>query len=144
MKKLAVHKVLINAPVEVVWAKLVDWQHWTEWDKAMQSIRFKGPLALDSKGKIGLGKGFSGTLVVTEFIEGVSYKSEFKLFGSRYEFDHHLESAAQFTLVTFRISAEGYLSDVFNLALMATFGEKLPQWMNNFKQFIEQKKVESV
>jgi len=144
MTKLAVHKVLINAPIEKVWEKLVDWENWTKWDKGMKSIRFKEPLALHSKGKINLGPGLNATLVVTEFEPGTFYRSEFKLFGSRYEFEHHLESAARFTLVTFRISAEGFFAEAMNLFLMAKFGEVLPQWMDNFKQLVELGKVDPV
>lgn len=142
MTKLAVHKVLINAPIETVWEKLVDWQNWTKWDKGMKSIRFKEPLALHSKGKIYLGKGLGGTLVVTEFNSGVSYKSEFKLFGSRYEFEHDLEQAANYTLVTFRVNADGFFADLFRLYLATQFGEALPQWMDNFKRLIEPQKLD--
>lgn len=142
MTKLAVHKVLINAPIETVWERLVDWQNWTKWDKGMKSIRFSEPLALHSKGKIYLGKGLGGTLVVTEFKPGESYKSEFTLFGSRYEFEHDLEQAANFTLVTFRVNAEGFFADMFHLFLMAKFGEALPQWMDNFKRLVEPQKVD--
>ncbi|MBS1957574.1 MAG: SRPBCC family protein [Cyanobacteria bacterium SZAS-4] len=142
MTKLAVHKVLINAPIETVWEKLVDWQNWTKWDKGMKSIQFKEPLALHAKGKIYLGKGLGGTLVVTEFNQGESYKSEFKLFGSRYEFEHDLEQAANFTLVTFRVNADGYLAEMFQLFLMAKFSEALPQWMDNFKRLIEPQRVD--
>ena len=140
MAKLAVHKVLINAPIETVWERLVDWQNWTKWDKGMKSIRFNEPLTLHSKGKINLGKGLGGTLVVTEFNPGVSYKSEFKLFGSRYEFEHDVEQAANFTLVTFRVNADGFWADAFHLFLVAKFSEALPQWMDNFKKLIEPQK----
>ncbi|HEY9677331.1 MAG TPA: SRPBCC family protein [Drouetiella sp.] len=139
MKKLAVHKVLINAPLETVWDKLLDWKTWNVWDKGMKSIKFDGPLELGAKGKIDLGKGLTSTLVVTDFNPQNSYESEFKLFGSRFVFDHVVESAAHCTLVTFRVSAEGTFADIFSLYMMASFGEKLPQWMDNMKRFIENK-----
>lgn len=142
MTKLAVHKILINAPIEKVWEKLLDWESWTKWDKGMKSIRFKEPLALHSKGKINLGTGLNSTLIVTEFEPKSFYRSEFKLFGSRFEFEHHLEPAASFTLVTFRINGEGFFVEALNLILMAKFGESLPQWMDNFKQLVERGKVE--
>lgn len=143
MKKLAVHKVLINAPIELVWAKLLDWESWTVWDQGIKSVRFDGPISLNAKGKIGLGKGISTLLIITEFNPGSGYISEFKLWGSRFVFDHHVESAAHVTLVTFRISAEGALADFLGLYLMAKFGELLPQCMDNLKRFIEQKKIDS-
>lgn len=142
MTKLAVHKVLVNAPVATVWANLVDWQNWTKWDKGMQSIKFKEPLALNAKGRISLGRGLSCTLVVTEWDPINSYKSEFKLWGSRFIFDHHIESAATYTLVTFRVSVEGSWGEVLQPFLMAKFGEQLPGWMDNFKQLVEQQNAD--
>lgn len=144
MTKLAVHKVLVNAPIQTVWEKLVDWENWTKWDKGMKSIRFKGPLTLESRGKINLGPGMSATLIVTEWTPETFYKSEFKIFGSRFLFEHQLEPAATFTLVTFRIEAEGAFADFMHLYLAAKFGEALPQWMDNFKQLVERGKVDPV
>jgi hypothetical protein len=143
MKKLAYHKVLINAPIEVVWQTLLDWPNWSQWDKGMQSVRFDGPITLGSKGKLKVKTGVSGTLEIIEFIPEVSYLSRVKLLGSMFEFDHHIEPAAHLTLVTFRISAEGFVADALILYLMAAIGEQLPQWMNNLKVFIEKKRLDS-
>jgi carbon monoxide dehydrogenase subunit G len=137
MELLGEHSVVVNAPPDVVWQALVDWQSWPEWDKGQESIKFKGPLNVGSSGKLKIRGGPKVTLRITDFEPGKEYTSEFHLLGSRFIFNHNIEPEGENTRVSFAVHLTGFLSVVAYGFFRSSLESNLPEWMTNFKRRTE-------
>ncbi len=141
MKLIAEHSIDIAAPKEAIWIKLVDFEHWSDWDTGMESVQFDGPLTLNSKGKLKLKGGPEVDLLITTWEEPNRYVDEFELWGSRYIFDHTVVSIGGVSEITFSIYVVGLLGGLLSFIAERDCKKKLPIWMDNFKAQIEQGKT---
>jgi hypothetical protein len=137
MKLIAEHSIHVAAPREAIWQKLVDFEHWTDWDTDMERVTFAGPLTLDSKGKLKLRSGVEGDLVITTWEESNRYVDEFRFLGSRYIFDHVLVSIGNVNEIIFSISVDGLFGELFSFLSARHCKKNLPIWMANFKTQLE-------
>jgi hypothetical protein len=133
------HTIAVNAPIDAIWKKLVDWQHWTQWDAGMEKINFDAPLGLGSIGKLKLKGGPEVDLVITRCEEPNRYVDEFELFGSKYIFDHIVFSENGQNKLKVSLHTTGLFSQVFAFLIDASCKTNLPIWMDNFKTQIENK-----
>ena len=148
MRLAGQHTVTINAPADVVWSHVIDWQHWPDWDKGMERVFFKGPINVGSTGKLKLRGGPTVNLKVTQFdpvLPGTAgfepepqYTDEFSLFGSRFIFYHRVDPIDANTSTFYVTAHTTGLVALFNPIIRPSFDAKLSEWLGNLKRKIEQ------
>ena len=109
------HQVVIDAPVERVWAVYADVEHWADWTASIRSVELLdgASLVLGAKAKIRQPKLPVATWEVTALAEGRSWTWVATGPGARTTADHAMTPQADgTTLVETRLTQEGPLGAV--------------------------------
>jgi uncharacterized membrane protein len=109
------HQVVIDAPIERVWAVYADVEHWSEWTASIRSVELLdgASLALGARAKIRQPKLPVATWEVTAFDEGRSWTWVATGPGARTAAEHVMTPQADgATLVETRLTQEGPLGTV--------------------------------
>lgn len=131
--------VIVKAPAQAAWDKLVDWSSMHEWDVFMEWIRFDGPLRNGSKGRLKMRGGAEVDIVVTAFEAQKRYTDEFRLLGSRFVFHHEITGRPDGdTAVRIAVEAHGAFAGLIGPTMRAQMKEKMPVLMAKFKRQLEE------
>jgi len=137
--QLISHAVTVAAPADRVWSRLIDWHSWTNWDAGIQRVKFDGPLAVGSVGRLRLkGSRQYVKLHVVSLDDGHAYTDYFDMLGTRFIFNHSLDTLPTGdTKVLFMVEAKGLTAFVMGSIMRGTLAKNLPNWMDNFKRLCE-------
>jgi hypothetical protein len=138
--EIAERTVIVKAPAQAAWDKLVDWKTMHEWDTFMDWIRFDGDIKMGSKGRLKMRDGAEVDIVVTSFDAPKQYTDEFKMFGLHMIFHHEVNSRPDGdTAVRIAIEAKGPVGMLLAPMMKAQMKEKLPVLMAKYKRQLEEK-----
>ncbi|MBX9694752.1 MAG: hypothetical protein K2Z81_20360 [Cyanobacteria bacterium] len=136
------YRITVKGTRQSAWEKLVHWQSMHEWDIFMDYVKFDGPLAMGSVGKLKMKGGPKVDLRVTHFAPPDSYTDEFSMLGSTFIFHHEvIEQGAGEVEIHIMVEAQGLLANVLAPFMRKDMDSKMPILMQNFKHQYEHERT---
>jgi len=131
-------KIVINAPVEKVFAAYENVSGWSEWDPDVVSSHLDGAFEVGTFGKLKPKGGPTTKIQVTSVSKNESFTVECKMPLCKMEFIHELtESAEHSTEVVNKIIFTGPLGPVFGRMIGKGIAETMPGSLKGLKQHLE-------
>jgi uncharacterized protein YndB with AHSA1/START domain len=134
--------ITIHAPIEKVWALIVDVDRWPRWNKAVQAARLDGPVA---KGSVFTwtsgGLGIRSVFQEVAPYERLSWTG--RTFGTRAVHAWALKSTHGGVVVTTTETFDGWLPTLMPGAMQKTLDQTLPALLASLKAAAEHPRSDS-
>ncbi len=131
------HRIVVQAPPEVLFRIYEDVAHWHTWDPDTKQATLDGPLRVGAKGSLTPTKGRTVPMVVTGVVAGRSFTVEARIPLFRMVFDHELNPGPTGTEVVHRVTFSGLLAFLLGSMLSRQLHAGLPVTLNRLKQLAE-------